>query len=147
MAPRKRSSRADKLATQRLLENGKAPNNSGLAGLPDELFLEVLTHMPSYPLPKLNWIDAAYDPDRQLTLISLSQTCQSLRGFFLHHAWGRIEVQFGQKVARGCLATYARYRKARITRQDHYDKLCFDEVTRQFETVTIRNPSLAKYVQ
>lgn len=149
MAPRTRSNRADKLEIQRLLASGKTPNSLGLAGLPNELFLEIMSHIPVYSLPKLNWIKDKYEPDRHFTLVSLSQTCQALRAFFLQHAWRRLEVRDGQKTIRGDLAKSQLMWRGPIRRRKRgrYRCLHLEEAARQLEMVTVRNPSLAEYVQ
>lgn len=123
-------------------------NSIGLTGLPNDVLLEILSHIPSYPLPKLNWIDAAYDPEHRLTLVSLSQICQSFRGFFLRHVWRRIEAQYGQSLSgHRCLATYKQWSRTSMENRNVYIKWYVDEIVRQLEVIMIRNPSLAEYVQ
>jgi hypothetical protein len=74
MAPRTRSNRAEKLAVQKLLSSGISVNNCGLPALPNEIYLEILSHMPALPIPHDVWVDKKTDPLRQLTLYYLTQS-------------------------------------------------------------------------
>ena len=136
MAPRKR---------------GMGPSNStcdvnirGFVALPDEIYLEILSHIPSVPIPTPKSVHLESYPEirrsRHETLLSLSQTSRSLRRFFWRYLWQRIEVREGMKIGgkddtlkvpstRGSCKKYA------------------IELVRQLEIVTIRNPQLAQYVK
>ena len=82
-------------------------NTRGLPALPNEIYLEILNHMPALPIPHDDWVDKKMDPLRQLTLYYLTQACQSLREFFLKFAWERIEVFGGMWSPMGMLSTTA----------------------------------------
>lgn len=118
-----------------------------LSGLPNDLLYDLLSHMqPSYPLPKFNWMNVTFDPDQHFALVSLSQTCQSFRVFLLRHAWKRIEVHCGQRVASGHLVTFEQWMKAEPKERRIQSKRFSVEILRQLETAA-RNPLLAEYVE
>jgi hypothetical protein len=119
----------------------QAVNTRGFAALPDELYLEIVSHIPSVPIPTSH--GESYPEirrSRHETLLSLTQTSRSLRRFFWRYLWQYIEVREGMKIgkkddtlkdARTC-ASYKKYAT---------------ELVRQLEIVTIRNPQLAQYVK
>ena len=112
-------------------------NTSGLAVLPDELLLEFVSHLPSPPAPskKHEPNDAmAYMEQRDL-FFALSMTCRRFRRFFRPYVWRRLEVTSGMHIG----ATILRPRTGR--------EAYATELVRQLEIVTIRDPSLAEYVQ
>ena len=146
MAPRTRSNRTEKLALQKLLSSGVSVNTRGLPALPNEIYLEILSHLPALPIPSDVWVDKKPDPLRQLTLYYLSQTCQSLRKFFLRFAWERIEVFGGMWTTMGRLATMAERNKRGLELKQVGDKTLVKEILRQLETVIVRNPDLRQYV-
>jgi hypothetical protein len=123
MAPTTR--RAAKLA---IISSG---NTHGFPALPNELYSEILSHLPPFPIPHDVWLGENPDPYRQLGLYHLSQTCRSLRNFFLRYAWERIEVFDGMWTPKGSLDG---------------SKGLLEETLRQLETVVVRNPGLRKYV-
>jgi len=47
MAPRTRSNRVEVLARQKFLASGQTFNTTGFAALPDELYLEIISHFPA----------------------------------------------------------------------------------------------------
>ena len=115
-----------------------AINSVGLAALPNEIFYEILSYMPAVQIladtdeSNDNWVDHS----RRFTLSALSQTCRSLRRFFLSHLWERIELYDNMmKVHRGFAFSTVRVRAL------------FKELGRQLEAPTERNPELAQYVQ
>ena len=109
---------------------GIAVNTCGFPALPNELYSEILSHLPPCPIPRDVWLAENRDPYRQLALYHLSQMCRSLRRFFLRYAWERIEVFRGMWTPRGKLS----------------GKKLVEEILRQLETVVVRNPDLRKYV-
>ena len=121
-----------------------AVNTCGFVTLPDEIYLQILSHIPSVPIPTSESIHSESYPEirrsRHETLLSLSQTSRSFRRFFWRYLWQRIEVREGMKIGgkddtlkvpstRGSCKKYA------------------IELVRQLEIVTIRNPQLAQYVK
>lgn len=143
MAPRTRSNRQEKLAIQKLLSSGISPNTRGFPALPNELYLEILSYLPALPIPH----DVEkMDPYRQITLYYLSQTCRSLRKFFLRYAWERIEVFEGMWSPKGRLTTKAERNKRGVDMKNLSDKRQIQETLRQLKTATVRNPDLRQYV-
>ena len=120
-----------------------AVNTCGFAALADEIYLEIVSHLPSVPIPTL--IHSKSYPEirrvRHETFLSLTQTCRSLRRFFWRYLWQRIEVREGIKIGdkddtlKDTYTYAAGHKKYAI------------ELVRQLETVTIRNPLLAQYVK
>jgi hypothetical protein len=139
MAPTTR----EKLAVRKLISRGMAVNTRGFPALPNELYLEILSCLPALPIPHDVWVGEKPDPSRQLTLYYLSQTCRSLRQFFLRYAWERVEVFGGMWTPVGRLATKAK-RNERPTRLAH--RQLVEETLRQLETVVVRNPELRQHV-
>ena len=114
-------------------------NTSGLAVLPDELPLEIVSHLPSSPAPSENHSSknaVAYMQERDLFL-ALSMSCQRLRRFFRPYVWRRLEVTSGMRIGGTILRP----------RGGQKDVAYVTEFVRQLEVVTIREPSLAEYVQ
>ncbi|KIM36193.1 hypothetical protein M413DRAFT_31946 [Hebeloma cylindrosporum] len=138
MAPRTRSNRIEMLAREKLLASGQIFNTTGFAALPDELYLEIISHFPAYPIPCGNQsVNIQAVRDRHLTLFALSQTCRSLRPAFLRYLWQRIEVYDGMETGKGQL--HRNYRRGA-------NKRYAEELVRQLEVVTVREPSLARHV-
>ena len=123
-------------------------NTCGFATLPDEIYLEIVSYLPSVPIPTRgldsNWQwDEPYHyrrirRSRHETLLSLTQTSRSLRRFFWRYLWQRIEVREGTKIA-GINDTLKNYLSS--AREYATELVC------QLEIVTIRNPKLAQYVK
>ena len=117
-------------------------NTSGLAVLPDELLLEIVSYLPSPPAPSKRHEpnDAmAYVQQRELFL-ALSMSCQRLRRFFRPYVWRRLEVTRGMRIGETMSTLYPwTGKEAKVAYAT--------ELIRQLEIVTIRDPSLAEYVQ
>jgi len=111
----------------------KRENTSGLAILPDELLLEVLSYYPDSKLEvgQYSRKDADAHFSRRERLIALSETCRNLRRFLRPYVWCRIEV-LDRMTAEETLKT---------------NQQLALELIRQLEIVTIRDPSLAEYVK
>ena len=120
-------------------------NSRGFAALADEIFLEIVSQIPTVPIPTLESIHFESYPEirrsRHETLLSLSQTSRSLRRFFWRYLWQRIEVREGMNIGDSKDGTL----KDTRTRPSR-DKYAI-ELVRQLEIVTIRNPLLAQYVK
>ena len=116
----------------------------GFAALPDEIYLEIVSHIPSVPIPTPVSIHLESYPDirrsRHETLLSLTQTSRSLRRFFWRYLWQRIEVREGMKFEN-------RNDTLKDSRTVNSCKKYATELVRQLEIVTIRNPQLAQYVK
>jgi len=142
MAPRTRSNRVEMLAREKLLASGQPLNMTGFAALPDELYLEIISHFPAYPIPLGNKsVNIQAVRDRHVTLLALSQVCRSLRPAFLRYLWQRIEVYDGMETGKGQL-----HRRLGRTSASA-DKKYAEELVRQLEVVTVREPSLARHVK
>jgi hypothetical protein len=140
MAPRTRSNRIEMLAREKMLASGQTFNTSGFAALPDELYLEIISHFPTYPIPRgFKSVDIEAVRDRHLTLLALSQTCRSLRPAFLRYLWQRIEVYDEMETGKGRL--HPRWHRSFTS------KAYAEELVRQLEVVTVREPSLARHVK
>ncbi|KDR77403.1 hypothetical protein GALMADRAFT_404946 [Galerina marginata CBS 339.88] len=121
-------------------------NAKGLPTFPDELLLEIMSYYPIHPdwrslsplCMHLDWRpnDARAHAEWRDTLLSLSQTCRNFRRFFRPYLWRRIEVCTGMNVEGGVLG-----------RGYGKDRQFNDELVRQLEIVTVRDPSLAEYVK
>ncbi|KAF8816622.1 hypothetical protein BYT27DRAFT_7033991, partial [Phlegmacium glaucopus] len=123
-------------------------NICGFPALADEIYLEIISHIPSVPIPTP--ISSPLHPEirrcRHETLLSLSQTCRSLRRVFVRYLWQRIEVREGMKVGdeNDTLINPSpfNYRHANQKPLKPYAV----ELVRQLEIVTVRNQQLAQYV-
>ena len=77
-------------------------NTSGFAALADEIYLEIVSHIPSVPIPTSESIHMESYPEirrvRHETFLSLTQTSRSLRRFFWRFLWQHIEVREGMKI-------------------------------------------------
>jgi len=142
MAPRTRSNRIEMLAREKMLASGQTFNTSGFAALPDELYLEIISHFPAYPIPRgFKSVDIEAVRDRHLTLLALSQTCRSLRPAFLRYLWQRIEVYDGMETGKGQL------HPRNFGRRSLANKTYAEELVQQLEVVTVREPNLARHVK
>ena len=121
-----------------------AVNTCGFAALPDEIYLEIVSHIPSVAIPISIYLEASYSDirrSRRETIRSLSQTSRSIRRFFWRYLWQHIEVREGVKIVNndGTL---------RDTRTlNAYYKKNAKELLRQLKIVTVRNLQLAQYVK
>ena len=92
------------LAREKMLASGQTLNTSGFAAFPNELYLEIISHFPTFPIPYRHTyksVDLQAVRDRHGTLLALSQTCRSLRLAFLRYLWQRIEVYVGMDTGKG----------------------------------------------
>ncbi|KAJ3508762.1 hypothetical protein NLJ89_g5577 [Agrocybe chaxingu] len=117
----------------------RGTNSTGLAVLPDELLLEILSYYPPLPHPtsRNNRVNAQAHIERRERLLALSRTCSNLRRFFRPYIWERIEVCEGMRVGNSVLAFGLK--------KD--DKEFAIELVRQLEIVTIRDATLAQHVK
>jgi len=121
----------------RLKDTSNPDNTCGFAALPDEIYLEILSQVPSTPIPIS--IHVLSYRSRRETFRSLSQTCRSLRRFFWRYLWQHIEVREGIKLMNrdeilkdtGTITAYKNFAK---------------ELLSQLKIVTVRKPELAQYV-
>ena len=75
-------------------------NTCGFAALPDWIYLEIVSHIPSVPIPNSVRLESYPEirRSRHETFLSLTQTSRSLRRFFWRYLWQRIEVREGMKI-------------------------------------------------
>ena len=119
-------------------------NTCGFATLADEIYLEIVSHIPSVSIPTPEPTHLESYPEirrsRHETLLSLTQTSRSLRRFFWRYLWQRIEVREGMKFG-------GKNDTLKDSRSSTSCKKYATELVRQLEIVTIRNPLLAQYVK
>ncbi|KDR79821.1 hypothetical protein GALMADRAFT_153580 [Galerina marginata CBS 339.88] len=147
--------RANKMAKsarpeKKEVKNGASLNTNGFPMLPDELLLEIMSFYP----PKSDLLsmepndyralaqDASEYAVKRDTLIALAQTCRNLRRFCRPYIWSRIEVCHGIRVGEAVLGVWT---KGSTTAS--IDRMFNAELVRQLEIVTVRDPSLAKYIK
>lgn len=130
---------------------------SQILELPDEIYLEIASHVPATPVPT-DYTDKSVDlkacSARHATFASLCQACRTLRRIFLRYLWERIEVLEGMPTESGDLlgtlksweAETGRNTASRV-RHDAKAKKFATELVRQLEIVTVRDPTLAQYVR
>ncbi|SJL12602.1 uncharacterized protein ARMOST_16030 [Armillaria ostoyae] len=136
---RRTFSQAEQDAHQELLSTGRA-NMTGLPVLPNELLLEILSYWPSIPIPaKDRRVFSERYMERFHALLTLSQTCRSLRNVFLPLVWERLEACASRKP----LLSPLYHRKLILP----WEKEVATELVRQLEVVTARDPTLAVYVR
>jgi hypothetical protein len=139
----KGSTRAEVLAHKNALRAGIA-NTTGFPALPTELLLEITSYLKSVPVPMcchhprhVLVYPASYLEKHQI-LRAFSQMCRSLRSTFLPHVWRTIEVCASAKLDKKATSM-------RVLRK--VNKELATELVRQLEIVTIRDPTLARYVR
>ena len=119
-----------------------------------EIYLEIVSHIPSVPIPTSIHLKSYPEirRSRHETFLSLSQISRSLRRFFWRYLWQHIEVREGMKIGDKddtLKRTRTRTRTAYLS--DPADttghKKYAIELVRQLEIVTVRNPQLAQYVK
>jgi hypothetical protein len=131
-----------------------AVNTRGFAALADEIYLEIVSHIPSVPIPTSIHLESYPEirRSRHETFLSLSQTSRSLRRFFWRYLWQHIEVREGMKIGDKddtLKGTRTRTRTAYLSdpADETGHKKYAIELVRQLEIVTVRNPQLAQYVK
>ncbi|KAF4623882.1 hypothetical protein D9613_001451 [Agrocybe pediades] len=131
--------------------------NGSILNLPEEIYLEIASHIPATPVPtdkldcNANLLKAC--AARHVTLAALSQTSRALRRIFLRFLWERIEVLEGMPTENGELPLLdipalkaGANSRARI-RYKVGSKNYATELVRQLEIVTVRQPELAQLVR
>ena len=145
MAPRKhvgcRKGRATRQARTQLI------NTCGFPALPDEIYLEIMSYIPTVPIPSTADSDLYPELQRHETLLSLSQTSRSLRRFFCRYLWQRIEVCEGMKIGDEDEVTGDAPYLPSIDRNMRTHRKYNAELLRQLKIVTVRNPQLAQHVK
>jgi hypothetical protein len=141
--------RAEVLVHQKALYAGTA-NITGFPALPPELLLEITSHFPAVPLPMgdRDWhsVYPASYLEKPRILRALSQMCRSLRSIFLPYIWQTIEVCASQRITETMITTGLYKYTYRFGREIIKKELATELIT-QLEIVTIRDPTLAKYVK
>jgi len=125
-----------------------AARSKGLTSLPDELCLEVVSHLPApvaVPTDDFATIDVDDYLARQQTLRDLSQTCRSLRRVFLPLVWQRIEVYKAVKTTSGVVLNGSQYRSQAT--HVYANKRFAQELLRQLNAVRSLYPTLAHRVR
>ncbi|PPQ76112.1 hypothetical protein CVT24_003769 [Panaeolus cyanescens] len=157
MPPKKRSKRGQASARASTAAVRGVNGTTGYLALPIELHAEIISHLPKYPICCEAPEKSDYDKqgrDRHFTLHSLSRVCHALRVACLPYLWEGIEVYEGFKIpGKGTrlgkipifLSTVTvpttTIPNARASRN------YAEELLRQLEVVTVRNPALAKHVK
>ncbi|TRM67528.1 hypothetical protein BD626DRAFT_625964 [Schizophyllum amplum] len=117
---------------------------SAFISLPDELLLEVVN---SYPRVSLHTKRTALYGEEYLvrhrSIYALSQTCRRLRNVFLPYVWQSIEA-FASKYQ---VDDPAKPNRMNLPDGILWKKELATDLVRQLEIVTIRDPTLAPYVQ
>ena len=123
-------------------------NTHGLHVFPDELLLEIISHFNIPPPPPSSSVTAVVrntsvpSPfERREALISLSETCCSLRQFLRPYIWDCIEVRNGMKVGK-------RGRQNILDQESREKKKEFSgEILRQLQVTTVMDLTLGQYVK
>ncbi|RDB24582.1 hypothetical protein Hypma_008276 [Hypsizygus marmoreus] len=135
--------RSELLTHQQALRAGPV-NTTGLPALPTELLVEIVSYLPTIPVPATYAQNAAVFPgtclERMRIMRALSQMCRSLRAVFLPLSWERIEACTIDRIDK-----MRRRPRAGLARS--WERILATELVRQLEIVTIRDPSLASYVK
>ncbi|KAK0186731.1 hypothetical protein F5146DRAFT_1227324 [Armillaria mellea] len=113
---------------------------SGLACLPTELLLEIISQFPSPPLKASMFycltVSGRDLTERSAVLVSLSQTCKAYRHIFLPMLWEKLE-------AFQCTDPNVEVHPE----LPEWQQKVTSTIVRQLETVTIRDPALTDHVQ
>ncbi|TFK75069.1 hypothetical protein BDN72DRAFT_892429 [Pluteus cervinus] len=128
------------------------PNLTGFADLPPELLLEIVDHLPRFPVP-CNYLESPLKseiPTRQATLLILIQLCRSFRQTLIPYVWEEIvlcSVRAGQMHP----VDYRwRAHTCRVKQKGYCDScekpLAYD-IMAQLATVRFRDPEYATRVQ
>jgi hypothetical protein len=152
MAPRKRRGVGRVKGSITPPTSTHAVNTRGFAALPDEIYLEIASHIPSVPIPTSIRLQSHPEirRSRHETFLYLTQTSRSLRRFFWRYLWQRIEVREGMEIEdKNEKLSGTRSGTAYLGDSNHETehKKYAIELVRQLEIVTIRNPQLAQYVK
>ena len=115
-------------------------NSSGLSALPDELLLEIISHIP--PRPVTLSVPARTQIAQREVLRSLSEVCQNLRRIFRPYLWRRVEVYAGMRAGKQILNHSGRSCVKPKPKKDFAN-----ELQRQLDMVTIQDPRLAQCVR
>ena len=111
-------------------------NSVGLSALPNEIYYEILSKMRTVKiLVDTDEDNGSVNHDRRLTLSAFSQTCKSLRRFFISHLWERIKLYEGMKINGGPAFSTVK------------GEVLVKELARQLEIPTKRNRELAQHVR
>ena len=116
-------------------------NRLGLPIFPNELLLEIISHLnipPPLPSSSVTVTIVPNPFERREALISLSETCRSLRKFLRPYIWDRIEVRCGMKVGKRELD----HRSSKEKKKEFSG-----EILRQLQVTTVMDPTLAQYVK
>ncbi|TFK62157.1 hypothetical protein BDN72DRAFT_849001 [Pluteus cervinus] len=92
LRPRKKRPRGH--TSPHVIQINELPNSTGLAALPPELLLEIVNHLPRFPIP-CDYIGSPIKTaihTRQATVMILVQICKALRQTLLHLAWEDIKL-------------------------------------------------------
>ena len=127
-----------------LSSSTQAVNTCGFPALANEIYLEIMSYIPTVPIPSTTDSDLYRELrcSRHETLLSLSQTSRSLRRVFCRYLWQRIEVYEGMKIRDEDEVSPGDVNLDRRTHRRHNT-----ELVRQLEIVTVRNPQLAQHVK
>ncbi|TFK75079.1 hypothetical protein BDN72DRAFT_955096 [Pluteus cervinus] len=149
MAPKLRPRKKQKTEIQRT--TGPAPPGStGFADLPPELLLEIVNHLPLFPVP-CNHLDSPMKEStntRQEVLMVLVQLCCSFRRALVHHLWEEIILCSLHGGQRNTTTNPAWIRHSCGLDQGPYCASCERylafEIVSQLETVTTIVPEFAR---
>ena len=133
---------------------GTLVNANGLPALPVELLTEIMSYIPGPVDPLSVKSRTAFLTYRsgyghnlwRSTLLSLSQTCRRMRRLFEPQLWKRIDVWGGLKGNSGEVLPSRRVISATYDKRK-FEKQFNEELIRQLEIVTVRNPSYSQYVE
>ncbi|TFK62155.1 hypothetical protein BDN72DRAFT_848995 [Pluteus cervinus] len=130
-----------------------APNSTGFAALPPELLLEIVNHLPRFPVP----CDFLSSPmqctvyTRQGVLMIMVQLCRSFRSAFVQYLWEEVtlcSLHGGQRVTSSDPDwTHHSCQLEAGGACTSCEKRLAYEIVAQLETVTVRVPEYATRVQ